>query len=322
LIIGEEVDEKEKSASIIAWIIAQANNRVGIGADLMPTRDGAIHLPHFNKKWAYLAYCKEQHNQRESMLPSYSYFTRVWREKKHILGKIKTERKVGTLPRCGKCRVSQKLLAACRADDQGLRSRIEKKHRGHIILQGFERRFYSHKKNLAITEPDNFLSCIIDSSSQYVYNCPYSKSTYKGADPGSNLPQSLTAVYFHGRKMFIYPKAKNIGGGSNWTLHCLTSSFFYLFIYLVFPLAQLAGEELAFLCGGCQAYQTIPLTFHKQTKSTKKKKQKKKKKKKREQQRKQHRKTIANCRRRRQGPPTRNAPAPRPPPPEGRRRRL
>ena len=41
LIIGADVDEKEKSASIIAWIIAQANNRVGIGADLMPTRDGA-----------------------------------------------------------------------------------------------------------------------------------------------------------------------------------------------------------------------------------------------------------------------------------------
>ena len=40
---------------------------------------------------------------------------------------------------------------------------------------------------------------------------------------------------------------------------------FFIFIYLVFPLAQLAGEELAFLCGGCQAYQTIPLTtFHKQ----------------------------------------------------------
>jgi hypothetical protein len=40
----------------------------------------------------------------------------------------------------------------------------------------------------------------------------------------------------------------------------------------------LAGEELAFLCGGCQAYQTIPPTFHKQTKSTKKKKTKKQKK--------------------------------------------
>ena len=37
---------------------------------------------------------------------------------------------------------------------------------------------------------------------------------------------------------------------------------------------------MAFLCGGCQAYQTIPLTFHKQTKSTKKKKQKKRKKRK------------------------------------------
>jgi hypothetical protein len=45
LIVGSEADEREKSASIIAWILAQTNNMVGIGADLMPTKDGAIHLP-------------------------------------------------------------------------------------------------------------------------------------------------------------------------------------------------------------------------------------------------------------------------------------
>jgi hypothetical protein len=189
----------------------------------MPTKDGAIHLPLFSKKWAYLAYCKDNIILAK-MLPSYSYFTKVWRERKALLGKIKTQRKVGTLSRCGKCRVLQRQIHACRGDDQGTRDRLEAKYKGHLILQNFERRFYAHKKNLAISEPNNFLSCIVDSSSQYVYNCPYAKSTYKGADPGSNLPQSLTAVYFHGRKFFIYPKSKNIAGGTNWTLHCLMSS--------------------------------------------------------------------------------------------------
>jgi hypothetical protein len=52
------------------------------------------------------------------------------------------------------------------------------------------------------------------------------------------------------------------------------SSFIYLFGV---PPTQLVGEELAFLCGGCQAYQAIPLTFTNKENNKRKRKKRKKK---------------------------------------------
>ena len=83
--------EAEKHSLIVQWILKQASDKAGMGADLMPTSDGAIHLPLYNKKSAYLEYCKDIQSQ-PSMIPCYSYFNQVWRTAVE-LEKIKTQRK-------------------------------------------------------------------------------------------------------------------------------------------------------------------------------------------------------------------------------------
>jgi hypothetical protein len=190
-----------------------------MGADIMPTDNGLIHLPLFNKSWAYIEYCKQMRNPTIE-LPSYSYFTEVWRESRE-LDKVRTQRNVGTLPKCSTCKLFENKLNALKHANQEELANIEAEFRGHVFLQQFERRAYAYKQMLAISESKEFLSCIIDSSTQFSYHVPYIREQYKDLDSSTTLKQSLTAVHFHGRDTYVYPYSKFVNGGSNWTIQCL-----------------------------------------------------------------------------------------------------
>ena len=120
------------------------------------------------------------------------------------------------------------MVVGLKAEDHVKRAEITALRHGHTLLQRYERQFYTQKRLLGVIDPTNYLSCIIDSSTQYAYNVPYAQQSFKGLDTKNCLGQSLTAVHFHGRKLFVYPHAKYIAGGSNWTLHCLSSSLVQL----------------------------------------------------------------------------------------------
>ena len=221
---GSLAGDDVKKELIIAWLQKEANNKVGMGADVMPMSNGWVHLPLFSKKWAFIEYCKAMQLQ-DPDLPSYSYFTSVWRTSKELF-KIKTQRKVGTLARCSTCTRLGDMLKAMRGTDMTRLAEIEAEFRGHIFLQQFERKAYAYKQMLAASEPHLYLSCIIDSSTQFCYQCPYVRDNFKGLAPTNNLPQSLTAVYYHGkgRGTHIYPSSSYVFGGSNWTIQCLMKS--------------------------------------------------------------------------------------------------
>jgi hypothetical protein len=212
-------DDSKKKLLIVSWLKCQANNKVGMGADVMPTDNGLIHLPLFNKSWAYIEYCKQMRNP-DIALPSYSYFTKVWRESKE-LEKVRTQRNVGTLPKCSTCASFEGKLLAVRHANQEELAKIEAEFRGHVFLQQFERRAYAYKQMLAYSESKDFLSCIIDTSTQFPYHIPYTRQQYKDLDSSTTLKQSLTAVHFHGRDTYIFPSSKFVKGGSNWTIQCL-----------------------------------------------------------------------------------------------------
>ena len=124
-------------------------------ACLMPTSDGAIHLPLYNKKAAYLEYCKDIQSQ-PSMIPCYSYFNQVWRTAVE-LDKIKTQRKVGTLQRCGVCRKYDMMVVGLKAEDHVKRAEITALRHGHTLLQRYERQFYTQKRLLGVIDPTNYL---------------------------------------------------------------------------------------------------------------------------------------------------------------------
>jgi len=218
-ITGKTDENSKKKLLIIAWLKRQANNKVGMGADIMPTENGLVHLPLFNKNWAYIEYCKQMRNP-DIELPSYSYFTEVWRGSKE-LRKVRTQRNVGTLPKCSTCKSFEEKLLAVKNANQVELAKIEAEFRGHVFLQQFERRAYAYKQMLAYSESKEFLSCIIDSSTQFPYHVPYTRDQFKDLDSSGTLKQSLTAVHFHGRDTYIYPYSKFVNGGSNWTIQCL-----------------------------------------------------------------------------------------------------
>ena len=205
---------REKASMVVNWLQQQVNNKVGMGADLMPTSDGAKHLPIRNKKEGY-AQLLEAFGKNDSAVPSYSYFNKVWRSEDEVHN-IKTQRKVGTLERCGVCRKLDMEVESAKAEDNIKLAELSAKNAGHKLLQKYERRFYNSRKFLALSQPDQYLSCIIDSSTQYSYDVPYTREKYKGLDTSNCLGQSLTGVLFHGRKLFVYPQDKYLSGGSNW----------------------------------------------------------------------------------------------------------
>jgi hypothetical protein len=100
-------------------------------------------------------------------------------------------------------------------------AKIEAEFWGHVFLQQFERRAYAYKQMLSYSESKDFLSCIIDTSTQFPYHVPYTRQQFKDLDSSTTLKQSLTAVHFHGRDTYIFPSSKFVKGGSNWTMQCL-----------------------------------------------------------------------------------------------------
>ena len=106
---------REKASMVVNWLQQQVNNKVGMGADLMPTSDGAKHLPIRNKKEGY-AQLREAFGKNDSAVPSYSYFNKVWRSEDEVHN-IKTQRKVGTLERCGVCRKLDMEVESAKAED-------------------------------------------------------------------------------------------------------------------------------------------------------------------------------------------------------------
>ena len=225
---------------VVNWLLDKARER----SDMMPTVTGAVHLPYFTKGWAYLDYCSyrkgtgvgtnpgafdEGTTVVKARVPTYRYFLKIWQKDERIQKQhITTARRVGTLARCGRCDEFERRLKQVAANDDRGRLQVEAEFKGHQLLQAYERQHYRHKQFLAREYPDEFLSCIIDGTTNRGYTVPNTSGgrIIKGYDAENCLPQSMTGVVFHGiQEAFFFPS--NLfthNKNANWVIQCLMES--------------------------------------------------------------------------------------------------
>jgi len=154
----------------------------------------------------------------------FAAFCKVWAST-FSLANIKTSRSTGTLATCGTCKQYETRLQKIRKDNEAERAKVKLEFEGHILLQRYERESYFHKRLLATTRPNQYLSCILDSTTQAGYMCPNTGSYNKGHDASDCLPQSITAAIFHGAATYLFPSTNFLPSkGANWTIQCLSTA--------------------------------------------------------------------------------------------------
>ena len=191
----------------------------------MPTVRGVVRrLPFFDATCAWMVFRAEMSIAKPGFTCSYQQFIRGKNMDK-TLQASGFRRLTGTLGKCSVCQEYKTALKGCRKNDRR-REEIWLKYRGHLILQALERRSYYDRRLLAIKYPDDFLSCIVDGSTQRYHNCPMldDHTVLKDASEFAQIKQSLTCVHFHGRQTFLFPRMPYHDKGSNWTIQCISSA--------------------------------------------------------------------------------------------------
>jgi hypothetical protein len=84
-----------------------------------------------------------------------------------------------------------------------------------------EKRKYYNKKNLAITQPDKYMSIIMDGMSQNHCELPWFGNLKQFQ---ATLPQHLQAVYDHGQCLTVFRTFHNIKNDSNLGVHCMLAA--------------------------------------------------------------------------------------------------
>jgi TonB-dependent SusC/RagA subfamily outer membrane receptor len=137
----------------------------------MPTVRGVVRrLPFFDATCAWMVFRAEMSISKPGFTCSYQQFIRGKNMDK-TLQASGFRRLTGTLGKCSVCQEYKTALKGCRKNDRR-REEIWLTYRGHLILQALERRSYYDRRLLAIKYPDDFLSCIVDGSTQRYHNCP------------------------------------------------------------------------------------------------------------------------------------------------------
>ena len=191
----------------------------------MPTARGVVkRLPFFDATCAWMVFRAEMSIAKPGFTCSYQQFVRGKNMDK-TLQAAGYRRLTGTLGKCSVCQEYKTALKGCRKNDRR-REEIWLKYRGHLILQALERRSYYDRRLLAIKYPDEFLSCIVDGSTQRYHNCPMldDHTVLSNVGDFAQIKQSLTCVHFHGRETFLFPRVPYHDKGSNWTIQCVSSA--------------------------------------------------------------------------------------------------
>ena len=191
---------------------------------IMPTvqenKNKMRRLPFFDLTSAWMIFNEEQRQVSPGFKCSYSAFRRA-KQSDPILKAASFRRLTGLLAKCSVCDMYVTELKRCQQHDV-TREEVWLKYKGHLILAALERRSYYDRRYLALKYPREYISCIIDSSTQHYHKCPSLAKFLKNDVEYSYLQQSLTCVHFHGQRTFLFPRMPFHDKGSNWSLQCLS----------------------------------------------------------------------------------------------------
>ena len=143
------------------------------------------------------------------------YFERVWNlHCSHV--KL---REVSRFAKCNECtRIRDLMRKNTSLKDNDALLDLKKKHNDVVIA---ERAVYYAKQQLAIHNPERYLSIIIDGADQSAYGLPYFVEKSKNLASKAKIKNKLHGVIAHGRGSWVYAIPMNAGNGSNLTIETL-----------------------------------------------------------------------------------------------------
>jgi hypothetical protein len=119
--------------------------------------------------------------------------------------------------RCAICHSLRQELLCTRCPDQ--RSEIRRKRTQHVKDQYEERKVYYARREKAISQPETYMSIIIDGMDQSKLTMPHFTRDHKGNADG--LKNALIGVLIHGVAFKQYVVPHTMKGGANETITCL-----------------------------------------------------------------------------------------------------
>jgi hypothetical protein len=224
------------TCSAIAWFDENAR----VTGDKMPFLDGAvranrsrdsspngsdsessdesdkvnIRLPYSTKQDVFSSY--RSFCEAKNQIPvSQGHFNRLWRAN---FPKVKLAKMKGTFAMCGTCAdYDGKIKSAVTAAQK---EKIWLKKEAHLEKQSHQRIQYYKIRQLAVSQPGQVISLIIDGMDQGKTSLPLLKRRAKG-DKVQFMKQKIMGVIAHGHGSYIYISQPPLRSGANFTLECL-----------------------------------------------------------------------------------------------------
>ena len=180
-------------------------------ADRMPHKT-EWHLPFFQKRMVYEIFVDEYKIlYPQTTVPSPDYFLVTW---KNCCPKIKV-RKHSVFTKCERCEELRDALAhatAHRRCTSDLRDQIT----AHLNMMRRERLEYKKKRDMAILQPQRYLSFIVDGADQSAYGLPRFETTTKG-ERGHAMKVRLIGVLRHAvpNQLHLFTMTEEFPTGAN-----------------------------------------------------------------------------------------------------------
>jgi hypothetical protein len=201
-----------KRHSIITWLDHEAKD-----FEWMPNNQH-IQLPYRNRDEVYELYMKDVTQEKSNKITTElkpvtrRYFKKIWRKhRSHII-----IRKHLQFSKCGYCDKYQEKMKETR--DHIKRAAIKEEANRHIEYIKQEREYYYSKRMKATTQPNKYLSIIIDGADQSIYEMPHFHTTTKGTDGLLKHGMHMVGGLVHGRGSYIYTANEKYKKDSNFLI--------------------------------------------------------------------------------------------------------
>lgn len=226
----KSVNDLGASEFIISWLKDYAEGHLHD-----PSADSVIILYVAKRAQVYAQYEKEfRAGERirffpltadgELMLPSKSYFLRVWRThpdlKKIVL------RKFMKFALCSQCTRIREQKRNC--VDAAQKEQLKAVANAHWTFVREERDSYYYRRHQAITAGEDYLSIIIDGADQAAYGLPHFIEKDKDSASAQKLPVYLMGALVHGLGCYAFSYINNVKHGTNIVIECLHRIFCHL----------------------------------------------------------------------------------------------
>ena len=176
-----------------------------------------IYLPFAQRQAVYDLFTADHKAEFPSGVCHYSWFKYIWRNDarvNHI--RLRKHLRFALCPDCAGF-----INTRFHALGEEVRKDIKAKERTHAVFVRREREAYYDRRRLAYTQPDKYLSMIVDGADQSAYGLPHFWIIDKSVTELYRLRNHLMGVIVHGQGLFGFSFLDNFKHGANITCEAI-----------------------------------------------------------------------------------------------------